>query len=63
MVRSTHNKAKLYDSGDVCDYIKETSSFSRRLPKCNDIDNEDMAYVYEDCEGEYVEEYTVTSGT
>ena len=50
---------KLYDNGDVCDNIGETPSFSRGLPECDDIDNEDMAYVCEDCEGIYVEEETI----
>ena len=31
-------KPKLYDSGDVCDDIEETPSFSRGLPECDDID-------------------------
>ena len=48
MVRSTHNKPKLYDWGDVCDNIKETPSFSRGLPESDDIDNEDVAYVREE---------------
>ncbi|KAL5558570.1 hypothetical protein UlMin_034781 [Ulmus minor] len=51
-------KPKLYDRGDVCDNIEETPSFSRGLPESDDIDNEDVAYVREDCEGIYVEEDT-----
>ncbi|KAL5563421.1 hypothetical protein UlMin_033168 [Ulmus minor] len=49
------SKPKLYDSGDVCDNIEETSSFSQRLPECEDDQNEDVSYVREDCEGEYIE--------
>ena len=49
-------KPKLYDRGDVCDNIKETPSFSRGFPESDDIDNEDVAYVREDCEGVQVEE-------
>ena len=52
-------KPKLYNSGDVCDNIEETPSFSRGLPKCEDIDNENVACVREDCEGVYVEEDTI----
>ena len=46
----------MYDRGDVCDNIEETLSFSRGLLESDDIDNEDVAYVLEDCEGVYVEE-------
>ena len=53
-------KPKLYDRGDVCDNIKETPSFSRGLPESDDIDNEDVAYVREDCEEIYVEEDTTS---
>ncbi|KAL5568473.1 hypothetical protein UlMin_025048 [Ulmus minor] len=53
-------KPKLYDRGDVCDNIEETPSFSRGLPESDDIDNEDVAYVREDCEGIYVEEDTTS---
>ncbi|KAL5563273.1 hypothetical protein UlMin_033020 [Ulmus minor] len=53
-------KPKLYDRGDVCDNIEETPSFIRGLPESNDIDNEDVAYVREDCEGIYVEEDTTS---
>ena len=56
MVRKLTTKLKLYDRGDVCDNIEETPSFSRGLPGSDDIDNEDVAYVREDCEGVYVEE-------
>ena len=49
----------MYDSGNVCGNIKETPLISRGLPKCDDIDNEDVAYVREDCEGVYVEEDTI----
>ncbi|KAL5551593.1 hypothetical protein UlMin_001769 [Ulmus minor] len=49
------SKPKLYDSGDVCDNIEETPSFSQRLPECEDDQNEDVSYVREDCEGEYIE--------
>ena len=52
-------KPKLYDRGDVCDNIEETPLFSRELPKSDDIDNEDVAYVHEDFEGVYVEEYNI----
>ena len=52
-------KPKLYNIGDVCDNIEETPLFSRGLPECNDIDNEDVAYVHEDCEGVYVEEKAI----
>lgn len=51
-------KPKLYDIGDVCDNIEETPSFSKRLPECEDSQNEDVSYVREDCEGEYVEVVT-----
>ena len=54
-------KPKLYDRGDICDNIEETPSFSRGLPESDDIDNEDVAYVREDCEGVYVEEDTISS--
>ena len=53
-------KPKLYDRGDVCDNIEETPLFSRGLPESDDIDNEDVAYVREDCEGIYVEEDTTS---
>ncbi|KAL5564960.1 hypothetical protein UlMin_028124 [Ulmus minor] len=53
-------KPKLYDRGDVCDNIEETPSFSRGLPESDDIDNEDVAYVREDCEGIYVEKDTTS---
>ncbi|KAL5539689.1 hypothetical protein UlMin_042237 [Ulmus minor] len=53
-------KPKLYDRDDVCDNIEETPSFSRGLPESDDIDNEDVAYVREDCEGIYVEEDTTS---
>ena len=46
-------------SGDVCDNIEETPLFNRGFPECVDIDNEDVAYVREDCEGVYVEEDTI----
>ena len=52
-------KPKLYDSGVICDNIKKTLLFSRGLPECDDIDNEDVAYVCEDCEGVYVKEDTI----
>lgn len=51
-------KPKLYDIGNVCDNIEETPSFSKRLPECEDSQNEDVSYVREDCEGEYVEVVT-----
>ena len=35
----------------VYDNIEETPSFSRGLPESDDIDNEDVAYMREDCEG------------
>ena len=53
-------KPKLYDKGNVCNSIEETPSFSRGLSESNDIDNEDVAYVREDCEGIYVEEDTTS---
>ena len=53
-------KPKLYDRGDVCDNIKETPSFSRRLHESDDIDNEDVAYVHEDCDGIYVVKDTIS---
>ena len=46
--------------GDVCDNIEETLLFSRGLPESDDIDNEDVAYVREDCEEVYVEEDTIS---
>ena len=49
------SKPKLYDSGDVCDNIEETPSFSQRLPECEDDQNEDVSYVCEDYEGKYIE--------
>ena len=53
-------KPKLYDRGEVCDSIDETSSFSRGLPKSDDINNEDVTYVREDCEWVYIEEDTIS---
>ena len=50
----------MYDRGDVCDNIEETPSFSRGLLESDDIDNEDVAYVHEDCEGIYVEKDTIS---
>lgn len=38
--------------------IEETPSFSKRLPECEDSQNEDVSYVREDCEGEDVEVVT-----
>ena len=35
--------------------IEETPSFSKQLPECDDTWNEDVSYVHEDCEGEYIE--------
>ena len=60
MVCGTHNKTKTVDMGDVCDNIEDTPSFSRWLPESDDIDNEDVAYVSEYCEGVYVEENTIS---
>ena len=50
----------MYDRGDVCDNIEEIPLFSRGLPESDYINNEDVAYVREDCEGIYVEEDTIS---
>ena len=41
-------KPKLYDNCDVCNNIKKTLSLSIGLSECDDIDNEDVAYVLKD---------------
>ena len=48
-------KPKLYAKGGICDNIEETPSLSRGLLECDDIDNEDVTSVHEDCKGIYVE--------
>ena len=53
-------KPKLYNRSDVCDNIEETPLLSWGLPESDDIDNEYVAYVCEDCQGIYVEEDTIS---